>query len=148
MAHTEQFEYVCPQCRKRTIVSGEPAEDTPIWCPKCEIEMTATASTGLAAAAAANEPESSSNKPKTTKAAAVKKTRASAATKTPKVAAEKKPKKLTAAAIAAAAPPTPEYGEFRCGCCGFTKTVSAAEVKAGFVQRCPSCFVKLDWIKF
>ena len=145
MVHTEQFEYVCPQCRKRTTVIGEPAEDSPIWCPKCEIEMTAAASTGLIVAAAANAPDSSSNKPKVAKAPAVKKTRAAAATKAPKAAAVK-PKKVAAAV--AVLPPTPEYGEFRCGCCGFMKTVSAAEVKAGFVQRCPSCFVKLDWIKF
>jgi DNA-directed RNA polymerase subunit RPC12/RpoP len=144
----EQMEYICPTCRWRTVVNHKPEDEQTVFCPRCEIEMKPYTKTSQIAAAAANAPAESSVGGKT------KGTRSKAGTaaKAPKAAAAKKaPTKAALAraakAAAAAPPPQPEFGEFRCACCGYVRTVAAGSEKPAGGFRCPTCFVKLDWIR-
>lgn len=147
---TEQLEYICPQCKKRTVVSSAPEEGDTIWCPKCEIAMQPHQKTSQVAAAAANAPSRSSNKAAgtatATKKAGTKTAKTSKATT--KTAAGTKSSKASKAAAAAAAiaVATPEFGQFRCACCGYTTHIEPGTQRSG-PARCPSCFVKLDHVR-
>ncbi|MBT9583423.1 hypothetical protein IV102_08735 [bacterium] len=148
---SEQVEYVCPQCRRRTVVNAKPGEEETVFCPRCEIDMKPYVKTSEVAAAAANAPSSSGG------VAAATKTKATKTTKPRKTAAKvegapvkaTKAKSTRATAKAAAAPPPvqPDFGDFRCLCCGLTKTVPLGTEKPAGGWRCPTCFVKLAWLK-
>jgi hypothetical protein len=149
----EQTEFICPTCRWKTVVNAD-AEAETLMCPRCEIEMKLHVATSQVAAAAANAPTSSGD----TVGAPATKTRRASATKTTKtktaaVKAPKAPKaprvpRLSAKAAALAAlPPIPDFGEFRCGCCGFIKQVPFGSEKPTAGWRCPTCYVRMDWIR-
>ena len=143
---TEQLEYICPQCKKRTVVSSAPEEGDTIWCPKCEIAMQPHQKTSQVAAAAANTPSRSSNKAAggtATKKAGTKTAKAGKATSKAAGAKTSKAAKAAAAAVAVA---IPEFGEFRCACCGYTTHIEPGTTRSG-PARCPSCFVKLDHVR-
>ena len=134
------------------MVNAKPGEEDTVFCPRCEIDMKPYVKTSEVAAAAANAPSSSggvaaATKTKTTKAKTTRKA-ATAADGTPKVTKASKAKATRAAKAAAAAPvPQPDFGDFRCLCCGLTKTVALGTEKPAGGWRCPTCFVKLAWLK-
>ena len=136
LSHIEQVEFVCPQCRKRTIARLEEE----VYCPKCDVPMNPQ-EPKVAAAAAANSPTRSG-----TGTAKTKKSKASSKATTKTTGTKSKSKSKVAAA------PVPDVpmvvvGDFRCACCGYTQTVQPGEKKPGTVLRCPSCFVKLEKVK-
>ena len=113
--------------------------------------MELKATTSQIAEASANAPADSSDKP------AAKKT-ATGKTKTSKVKAEKpeKPEKTAkktsrsksaAAELEIPAIPTPDFGPFRCPCCGLHKDIKESEATPGTPPRCQNCFVKLDYLR-
>lgn len=111
--------------------------------------MKLNVKTSSLAAAAANAPAESNIGGRTvTPAGAPKATRKTAATKT---AGTKTTKSSRATTVKAAAPPPPpaqpDFGEFRCACCGFIKHISVGSDKPSGGWRCPTCFVKLDWVR-
>ncbi len=150
----EQVEYVCPQCRKRTVVNSKPGEEESVFCPRCEIDMKIYVKTSEVASAAANAPTSSGGVLVAAKATKTKTTKAKTARKTavPKdptqtKAAKAKAARLAIKAAAAVIPPQPDFGDFRCLCCGFLKTVPLGSEKPSGGWRCPACFVKLAWLR-
>lgn len=142
----EQTEFVCPQCRKRTVVSLKEGSEETVVCPSCEVEMKQSTKTSAVAAAAANAPlESSVGGKKTATATKPRASRAKSATGT----AVKEPKAPRASKKVVEPEPVvviPDFGEFRCACCGFVQHVAPGAEKSG-VLRCPTCFVKMDWIR-
>jgi hypothetical protein len=136
LSHIEQVEFVCPQCRKRTIARLEEE----VYCPKCDVPMNPQ-EPKVAAAAAANSPARSGT-------AAKSKSKSKTASKATKATGTKSKSKSKAAA-AALIPDVPQVvvGDFRCACCGYMQTVQPGEKKPGTVLRCPSCFVKLEKVK-
>lgn len=131
------------------MVNAKEGEEETVFCPRCEIDMKPYVKTSEIASAAANAPSSSggvsaATKTKTTKA---KTTRAKAATGEAKVAKVKTTKTSLKAAAAAIVVAQPDFGEFRCQCCGFHKTVEIGTEKPAGGWRCPTCFVKLFWLK-
>lgn len=142
----EQTEFICPTCRRKTVVTARTDESENVLCPRCEIEMKPHVATSRVAAAAANSPTSSGTTletpVKTRKATTPRATKAKApkATKTTRVSAKAK-------AAAEAAPTVPDFGEFRCGCCGHVKHVALGTEKPTGGWRCPTCYVRLDWIR-
>ena len=54
---------------------------------------------------------------------------------------------VKASATPAPVPTQPDFGEFRCQCCGYHKTVALGSEKPAGGWRCPTCFVKLAWLK-
>ncbi len=132
----EQFEYICPQCRRRTVVKAADAEDEGVFCPRCEIDMKPFIRTADTVAAAANRPAASSTG---TAAAAVKAPKKKATTtraKTTKAVKEEAPVATT-----------PDFGEFRCGCCAYTQHIPMGAEKPKGGWRCPTCFVRLEWVR-
>ena len=147
---TEQLEYICPQCKKRTVLLSVPEDADSVICPKCEVTMVPHAKIAEAVGAAANAPSTSSDKPVAAVKAKKASTKAAKVPKAPKVPKPPKPLSKTAAAKAAAAAlaliPVPDFGDFRCACCGYLTTIAPGASKSG-PARCPSCFVKLDHLK-
>lgn len=147
MSSAEQMEYICPTCRWRTVVNCKPEdEEQTVFCPRCEIEMKPYTKTSKITSAAANSPSESSVGGKTKAATKTTRTK-SGVVKEKKPAKVKPPTKaqLKAAALAAI-PPAPDFGDFRCACCGHVKTVAPGSEKPAGGFRCPVCFVKLDWV--
>lgn len=136
MSHIEQVEFVCPQCRKRTIARLEEE----VYCPKCDVPMNPQ-EPKVAAAAAANSPSRSGSG--TTKS----KSRSKAATKATTTKTTKSKSKSKAAVALVPDVPMVVVGDFRCACCGYMQTVQPGEKKPGTVLRCPTCFVKLEKVK-
>lgn len=138
----EQMEYICPTCRWRTVVnfkSGD--EEQTVFCPRCEIEMKPYTKTSRISSMAANSPTESSVGGKTKAAAKTPRSKAG----TTKSSKAKTVSKAAAAEAALAA--QPDFGEFRCACCGYVKHVPPGSEKPAGGFRCPVCFVKLDWIR-
>jgi hypothetical protein len=133
------------------VVNAKPGEEETVFCPRCEIDMKPYVKTSEVAAAAANAPSSSGGVAAATKTKAkTTKPRKTAATAegAPVKAAKVKSARATAKAAAAAPPPAqPDFGDFRCLCCGLTKTVPLGTEKPAGGWRCPTCFVKLAWLK-
>lgn len=129
------------------MVNAKEGEEETVFCPRCEIDMKPYIKTSENAAAAANAPSSSGGVGAATKTKAKGKTSRKTAdgeTKATKT-------KSTRTSIKAAAPPPvptqPDFGEFRCQCCGYHKTVVIGSEKPAGGWRCPTCFVKLAWLK-
>lgn len=146
---SEQVEYICPQCRRRTVVNAKEGEEETVFCPRCEIDMKPYVKTSEIAAAAANAPSSSGGVSAATKTKAkTTKTRKTAATGEAKATKTKSTRtSIKASATPAPVPTQPDFGDFRCQCCGFHKTVPLGTEKPAGGWRCPSCFVKLAWLK-
>lgn len=144
---SEQVEYICPTCRRRTVVNAKEGEEETVFCPRCEIDMKPYIKTSENAAAAANAPSSSGGTGAATKTKTkAKTTRKTAATGEAK-AAKTKTTRASTKAVPAPPPAQPDFGEFRCQCCGFTKSVPLGSEKPAGGWRCPTCFVKLAWLK-
>lgn len=147
---SEQVEYVCPQCRRRTVVNARSGEEDTVFCPRCEIDMKPYVKTSDAVAAAANAPVSSggTGAATKTKAKAAKTSRKSATGDGTKATKTKSTRtSIKAAAEAPVVPTQPDFGEFRCQCCGYTRHVPLGTEKPAGGWRCPTCFVKLAWLK-
>ncbi|MFN8609203.1 MAG: hypothetical protein U0931_16825 [Vulcanimicrobiota bacterium] len=145
---SEQVEYICPTCRRRTVVNAKEGEEETVFCPRCEIDMKPYIKTSENAAAAANAPSSSGGLGAATKTKAKGKTsRKTAADGETKATKTKSTRTTIKAAAPAPVPTQPDFGEFRCQCCGFTKTVAFGSEKPAGGWRCPTCFVKLAWLK-
>lgn len=146
---SEQVEYICPQCRRRTVVNAKEGEEETVFCPRCEIDMKPYVKTSEIAAAAANAPSSSGGVSAATKTKAkgtkTRKTAADGETKATKTKSTRTT--IKASAAPAPVPVQPDFGEFRCQCCGHTKTVALGTEKPAGGWRCPSCFVKLAWLR-
>jgi hypothetical protein len=144
---SEQVEYICPTCRRRTVVNAKEGEEETVFCPRCEIDMKPYIKTSENAAAAANAPSSSGGAGAATKTKAkAKTTRKTAATGEAKP-AKAKSTRASAKAAPAPVPTQPDFGDFRCQCCGYTKSVPLGSEKPAGGWRCPTCFVKLAWLK-
>ena len=148
---SDQFEYQCPQCRHRTVVSADHDPQDGIFCPKCEAAMVKKSATSQVAEASANAPARSSNQAPAvatatgrTKTKAASKASKTGATKTRSASARSRAAAAEAAAVAVV---IPEFGNFRCPCCGMAKTILPGEGKPGIPARCGTCFVKLDFLK-
>lgn len=149
---SEQVEYICPQCRRRTVVNAKSGEEDSVFCPRCEIDMKPYIKTSDLAAAAANAPSSSGGaatkaKAKTTRTRKTAEGAPAKAAKAPKATKATKGSRTTIQAETSLTPTQPDFGEFRCQCCGFTKTITMGTEKPAGGWRCPSCFVKLTWLK-
>lgn len=146
---SEQVEYICPTCRRRTVVSAKEGEEETVFCPRCEIDMKPYIKTGESAASAANAPASSlgvgAAAPKTKSKS--KTTRKTATDGETKVSKSKTKRTTITETVEAVTPTQPDFGEFRCLCCGYTKTVAFGTEKPANGWRCPACFVKLAWLK-
>ena len=143
---SEQVEYICPQCRRRTVVNAKEGEEETVFCPRCEIDMKPYVKTSEIASAAANAPSSSGGVSAATKTKA-KTTRAKKVATGEAKPVKAKSTRTTTKAAAAPPPPQPDFGEFRCQCCGFHKSVALGTEKPAGGWRCPTCYVKLAWLK-
>ena len=150
---SDQFEFHCPQCRRRTVVPADQSAEEIIYCPKCEVAMVKKAQTSQVAEASANAPSMSSNQVATATVTATGKKATKTKSTTTKTRATKtkaagtRSSRATAVATPAVAIIIPEFGNFRCPCCGIAKTFVPGEVKTGTPYRCTTCFVKLDFLK-
>lgn len=143
---SEQVEYICPQCRRRTVVNAKEGEEETVFCPRCEIDMKPYVKTSEIASAAANAPSSSGGVSAATKTK-TKTTRAKKVATGEAKPVKAKSTRTTVKAAAAPPPPQPDFGEFRCQCCGHHKSVALGTEKPAGGWRCPSCYVKLAWLK-
>lgn len=143
---SEQIEYICPQCRRRTVVNAKSGEEDSVFCPRCEIDMKPYIKTSELAAAAANAPSSSGGAATKAKAKTTR-TRKTAEGAPAKATKGTKSSRTAIQAETPVVPSQPDFGEFRCQCCGFTKTITMGTEKPAGGWRCPSCFVKLTWLK-
>jgi hypothetical protein len=130
-----------------------PAEQNPqeVMCLKCEVPMVKKAAVSQVAEASANAPARSSNQAPVAVATATgrTKTKAAKATKAAKSGTKTRStaRSRAAEAEAAIAIVIPEFGSFRCPCCGMAKTILPGEGKTGVPARCQTCFVKLEFLK-
>ena len=144
---SDQIEFQCPQCKRRTVVPADQNDEDTIYCPKCEVAMARKAKVSQVAEASANAPTESSNQAPTLKKSskAAAKSSASKATKSTKSSSSRS--RSSAVEVAAVAVVTPEFGEFRCPCCGQAKTIAPGDNKPGVPARCQACFVKLEFVR-
>lgn len=144
---SDQFEFQCPQCKRRTVVPADQNEEDAVYCKNCDVAMVKKAAVSEITEASANAPARSSDQ---AVAVATKTARKSSlktktgATKTRSTAARTR---AAAAAVPVVEVVIPEFGSFRCPCCGMAKTIAPGEGKAGVPARCQTCFVKLEFLK-
>ena len=128
------------------MVNAKEGEEETVFCPRCEIDMKPYVKTSEIASAAANAPSSSGGVSAATKTK-TKTTRAKKVATGEAKPVKAKSTRTTVKAAAAPPPPQPDFGEFRCQCCGHHKSVALGTEKPAGGWRCPSCYVKLAWLK-